>query len=48
MEKTESLINVKDRAFYFVRYVIAEIISKEYGEQERIKYIYAVMTRQAD
>jgi len=47
MEKTESLINAKDKAFYFVRYVIAEIISKEYGEQERIKYIYAVMTRQA-
>ena len=41
-----SLNDPKERAWY-LKYVIAEIIAKEYGEEERIKYIYSLITGKA-
>jgi len=42
-----TLMSPKNNAM-FVKYVIAEIIGRDYGKQERLNYIYAVLTGQAN
>ena len=44
--KIEEIIKTKEPSI-FVRYGVAEIVCKEWGELERRKYLYAVLTKKA-
>lgn len=48
MDKIETVLKNPKEKGLLIRYVIAEIVGRDYGEQERIKYIHAVITGQAN
>ncbi|MFZ3122914.1 MAG: hypothetical protein WA104_06120 [Thermodesulfovibrionales bacterium] len=48
MDKIETALKNPQEKGLLVRYIIGEIIGKDYGEQERLKYIHAVITGQAN
>jgi len=48
MDKIEASLKNQEEKGLRIRYVIAEIVGRDYGEQERIKYIHAVITGQAN
>lgn len=47
MDKIEIALKNQEEKGLYIRYVIAEIIGRDYGEQERQKYIHSVITGQA-
>ena len=48
MDKIETTLRNPEEKGLRIRYAIAEIVGREYGEHERMKYIYAVFTGQAN
>ena len=47
MDTIETTLKYPKSDGSFIRYVIAEVIGRDYGEQERLKYIKAIITGQA-
>jgi len=47
MEKIHTALRNPEEKGLYVRYVIGEIVGKDYGELERLKYIHAVIVGQA-
>jgi len=47
MEKINAALRNPEEKGLYVRYVIGEIVGRDYGEQERLKYIHAVIAGQA-
>lgn len=48
MDKIETKLRNPEEKGLRIRYAIAEIVGRDYGEHERIKYIYDVFTGQAN
>ncbi len=48
MDKIETALRNPEEKGLRLKYVIGEIVSRDYGEQERLKYIHAVITGKAN
>ena len=48
MDKIETSLGNREEKGLYVRYVVAEIVGRDYGEQERTKYVHAIVTGQAN